>query len=275
MAMKLDNGLLAGIFLLALMLCAAPALAFDSDAVSAAAERIATEAGARRVVVIGEMHGTREAPAVTAALARHYAGRGPVLVGLEVSRSEHAALSAFMRSNGSAEARQAMREGEFWSVLPEQNDGRRTEDLLDLVDAVRQLRVAGRDVAVVPFDIGPDDWVDSATRDRDMANYLRAAFQALPEGRMLVLTGNVHAMLKPPSMIDDGDYRTATQLLVDLEPFAVHLTASSGEFWACGMGACGARRMSGSAQTGVFGDTFHFQYALPRYTVARLIGEEE
>lgn len=96
----------------------------------------------------------------------------------------------------------------------------------------------------------------------------------LPQGRMLVLTGNVHAMLKPPSMIDDGYYRTATQLLADLKPFAVRLTASSGEFWACMAGTCGPRRMYGPEQTGVFGDQFHFQYALPAFSVARLIGDD-
>lgn len=243
------------------------------DPVAAAAERIAAEAGAHRIVVIGEMHGTREAPAVAGELAKRYASSEPLLVALEVSRSEHAALAAYLRSDGGAVARQRVREGRFFDVPPERNDGRRTEDLLDLVETVRQLRVAGRDVAILPFDIGPDDYVDSETRDRDMADYLRTAFKALPNGRLLVLTGNVHAMLNPPPMIDDGLYQTATQLLEDLEPFSVNLTASSGGIWACVMGSCGVRRLEVPMATGVFDDRFHFQYALPEYTVARLIGE--
>lgn len=246
----------------------------SGDPVAAAAERIAAEAGEHRIVVIGEMHGTREAPAVVAALATHYASLGPVLVGLEVPRSEHDALSGYMRSDGSEAAREQVRAGEFWDVPAEKNDGRRTEDMLDLVESLRQLRVAGHDVAVVPFDIPPGMFAGSAARDRDMANYLRSAFDALPRGHMLMLTGNVHAMLKPPVMIDDGHYRTATQILADLEPFAVHLTASSGGFWACSMGTCGVRRMTAPMKTGRFGDQFHFWYALPEYTVARLIGQD-
>jgi len=146
--------------------------------------------------------------------------------------------------------------------------------MLDLVESLRRLRVEGHDVAVVPFDIAPGEFVDSAARDRDMASYLRAAFNALPRGRMLVLTGNVHAMRKPPVMIDDRRYRTAAQLLADLEPYSVQLTASSGEFWACSMGSCGVGRMTAPMRSGVFGDQFHFWYALPEYTVARLIGED-
>lgn len=251
-----------------------PLWAFASeDPVAAAAERIAAEAGAHRIVVIGEMHGTREAPAVMAALARHYARQGPVLVALEVWRTEHDLLSAYLRSDGSRKARARIREGPFWDAPPEKNDGRRTEDMLDLVESVRRLRVAGHDVAVLPFDIRPDAYVDSVARDRDMAGYLRSAFEAFPRGRLLVLTGNVHAMRQPPAVIDDGRFRTATQLLGDLKPFSVHLTASSGGFWACAMKHCGVRRMVVPMKTGVFDDQFHFQYALPEYTIARLIDQ--
>lgn len=244
------------------------------DPVAAAAERIAAEAGEHGIVVLGEMHGTREAPAVVAALAAHYASLGPLLVGLEVARSEHDALSEYMRSDGSDAARAQMRAGEFWDVPPERNDGRRTEDMLDLVEALRRLRVEGHDVAVVPFDVAPDAFVDSAARDRDMAGYLRTAFKALPRGRMLVLTGNSHAMLGPPVLSDDGRYPNATQLLADLEPYSVSLTASSGRLWACSRGSCGVSRMSVSMETGAYGDQFHFWYVLPEFTVARLIGED-
>lgn len=256
----------------ALLLVPAAALG-SGDPIEAAAARIATEAGDSRIVVIGELHGTREAPAVAAALARRFADQGPLLIGLEVSRAEHAAISAFLDSDGGNDARQAMRSGEFWDVPPERNDGRRTEDMLDLIAAVRQLRSLGRDVAIVPFDIGPGGWVDSTTRDRDMADYLRTAFLALPQGRMLVLTGNVHAMRQPPPMIDDGVYRTATQLLADLDPFAVHLSAPSGDFWGCVNRSCGVRGINvPGTSTGPVSGSFHFQYALPRYTVGRLVG---
>lgn len=241
------------------------------DPVAAAAERIAAEAGSHRIVVIGEMHGTREAPAVMKRLSRHYARQGPVLVALEVWRTEHDALSAYLRSDGGEAARARMREGPFWDVAPDRNDGRRTEDMLDLVESVRRLRVAGHDVAVMPFDIGPDAYVDSAARDRDMAGYLRSAFEAFPHGRLLVLTGNVHAMRKPPAVIGDEQFRTATQLLADLGPFSVHLTASSGGFWACSVDECGVRHMGVAMTTGAVDDRFHFQYVLPEYTVARLI----
>lgn len=252
-----------------------PLWAFASeDPVAAAAERIAAEAGAHRIVVIGEMHGTREAPAVMAALSERYAKEGPLLVALEVWRTEHAALSAYMSSDGGSSARGHVRAQPFWDRAPEENDGRRTEDMLDLLEALRRLRVGGYDVAVVPFDIGPDAFVDSAARSRDMATHLRTAFNALPRGRMVVLTGNVHAMLRPPQMLDDGRYRTATQLLADLEPFAVNLTAERGAAWVCSDTECGPMQLLSGLRTGANIGPYHFSYALPEYTVARLVGEE-
>lgn len=246
----------------------------SGDPIEAAAARIATEAGERRIVVIGELHGTREVPAVAAALGRHYAGNGPLLLALEVWRTEHAALSKYMSSKGGSASRAQLRAQPFWNRVPEENDGRRTENMLDLIETFRQLRREGHDVAIVPFDIGPDEYVDSAARDRDMASYLRSAFDALPRGRMVVLTGNVHAMLRPPQMLDDGRYRTATQLLADLDPFAVNLTAERGWAWMCRDRGCGPKQLAEGARTGVNLGPFDFTYALPEYTVARLVGDE-
>src|SRR5690606_1759069 len=195
-----------------------------------------------------------------------YAKEGPLLVALEIWRTEHAALSAYMSSDGGSAARELIRVQPFWDRRPEANDGRRTEDMLDLIEALRRLRVGGHDVAVVPFDIAPGSYVDSAARDRHMADYLRTAFKALPRGRMLVLTGNVHAMLRPPQMLDDGIYRTATQLLANLRPFAVNLTAERGSAWVCSESSCGPMQLATGARTGVNLGPFDFTYALPEYT---------
>lgn len=244
----------------------------NDDAVREAAERIEAEAGGHRIVVVGETHGTREPPAVVAALARRYAAQGPVLVGLEIGREEHAALSAYMRSNGDRTARARLRESAFWDVPPEENDGRRTEEMLDLVEALRALRAEGRDVALFPFDIAPGAFVDPAARDRDMADHLRTAFAALPRGRLLVLTGNVHARLSPPAVIDDGRYRTATQLLQDLRPLAVDLTAAGGEAWICATDPCGPTALAPRPRVHGPAEGYDFRFVLPEFTPARPLG---
>lgn len=250
---------------------AAVAGGVDAAAVQAAADHLHAQATGRRIMVIGEMHGTREAPAVVAALAMRDAARMPVLVALEIPRSEHRALSAYMESDGGDHARQRLRSGAFWQVAPADNDGRRTEEVLDLVEALRRLRSTGHDVAVTAFDITPDLWRDAASRDRDMARLLRAAHAAMPRGRLLVLAGNVHARRVPPAMLDDGSYRTATQWLADLAPLSVNLTAASGAFWGCGDTVCGPIEVTLPAAADTPG--YDITYVLPAWTPARLVGE--
>jgi hypothetical protein len=143
-------------------------------------------------------------------LAARYAADGPVVVGLEVDHREQAAIDAFLRSDGGQPARAALQAGHFWQREDDQHSALATHDLLDLVEEVRRLRVAGRDVALLAYDVSTDtprqgrDW-----RDRAMATSVRAALRALPRGRLLMLTGNVHAMKERPAYLPDEAPRPA------------------------------------------------------------------
>jgi hypothetical protein len=81
-------------------------------------------------------------------------------------------------------------------------------------------------------------------RDRGMADALRAVVSGAPDARVLVLTGNVHAMTAaPPWAMFDGGRRieppmTAGRLLSDLHPFSVDIEATAGDAWTC-TGPCG------------------------------------
>ena len=171
----------------------------DENAVSEAVELIRSEAGSHRMILLGELHGTREIPMLAASLVSAYAAQGPVLLGLEVHYSEHNAIRRYLSSNGGQEARDELRSSAFWKVDGVQHDGRRSLDALDLIDHVRLLRAQGRDVAVFPFDNASNRSIGSQARDKAMGNRLRVSFRALHGGRLLVLTGNVHAMLERPS----------------------------------------------------------------------------
>lgn len=231
--------------------------------------------------MVGELHGTREAPALVAALARHYVDHGPVVVALEVHASEHPRLRAYLASDGNDRARRALRSGAFWNVPRERNDGRRTQAMLELVEAARRLRGAGHGIAVLPFDpAGPDQ--AHPTRDRDMATVLRAGFDALPaSGRMLVLTGNRHAMRAMPADSGLRGLDTAAGYLLDLPLHSVNVIGVDWAFQACMSMAEPCRRLDGRYEWAAPGSTtgdradatrqFDQVLTLPRLTPSPLL----
>lgn len=251
---------------------AAPA----GEGIAAAVHLVQTQAADHRLILLGELHGTREIPALVAALVAAYAEAGPVVLGLEVPHTEHAALRRYLESDVRPPARASLQAGGFWQVSGDQHDGRRSHDMLDLVEAVRRLRVAGRDVAVLPVDVRPDHGRDHHWRDVQMAEHVRIANAALPRGRLLVLTGNVHAMLRRPDYAPAQMQTSMGAHLRALAPYAVNIGAHGGQFWAC-TGQCGPLDVRPSALQGGpipehHGAPYHLQVQLPRLSVARLLG---
>ena len=123
---------------------------------------------------------------------------------------------------------------------------------------------------VFAFDITPEEGAKGVDRDPEMARRVRAAFGQAPAGRLLVLSGNVHAMRQPPPF--DGFQQPMGSFLADLDPFSVNISARGGEYWAC-QGSCGPQRQPDSgAESGLDrSGTFHLNIVLPRFTIARLI----
>ncbi|WNH54449.1 calcium-binding protein [Stenotrophomonas oahuensis] len=262
----------------ALLLALASSLshATPPDVYQDIAEQIRTRSGDHRLLVLGELHGTRETPLLVQALVVGYVDQGiPLQLALELPEAENAALATYMASTGDAAANQALRTSPYWNVKDHLHDGRRSQDMLDLIEAARALRAQGRDVSVVGFDANPTGERAPGARDADMAKTLRAGFQALPaNGRMIVLTGNMHGSRESYGLID---YPPATALLTDLPLYNVRIEAQRGEFWACmGYRKCGTRNLItrdvGSPRAYNDPDRdYDLWVFLPRFTVARLL----
>lgn len=195
--------------------------------------------GGHRMALLGEMHGTQEAPALAGQLVSHYAAaHDPVLLGLEIDHDEQADVDRFLASNGDARARTSLLAAAHW-LAP--FDGRDSEAMFELIDHVRRLRAAGADVRIVYFDHSDSDM---DRRNRRMADTLRAAAARNPGAMLLVLTGNVHAMThRPPGdLYMDGKRieppMTVGRYLADLRPVSFDIGAASGEYWACTGGQC-------------------------------------
>jgi hypothetical protein len=250
---------------------ATPDLAPD---LAMAAERIQAQAGTHRLLLLGEMHGTREAPGTVAALATRYAAEGPVVVGLELSELLTPVIDAYLHADGGEAARAALLAPASWHVPRARSDGRRNFQVIELLEQLRLLKAQGREVSVLAFDDPPRATPDSQARDKSMAARIRGAYAALPRGRLLALSGNVHAMRHKPMFAPEMQ-DTMGSYLIDLEPYSVFINANGGEYWACGDGSCGPVRKSAGAITTELGPDaeFDFVYALPRFTVAELIPE--
>jgi len=245
----------------------------DDQTIGDAVQLICREAADHRLILLGEMHGTREIPKLVAKLVSAYAQQEPVLLGMEVHHSEQVALRRYLASKGDEKARSALQTSPFWNVNGVQHDGRRNYDALDLIEQARRLRVRGKDVDILAYDNPPNQMVDSEKRDKAMAVRLRNAFATLPRGRLLMLSGNVHAMLKRPDYAPAEMQTPMGVYLRDLDPYSVNITANGGEYWAC-MSPCGPVAMPPSTQASgrVSDGVYNFEIVLPRFTVAHLIG---
>lgn len=214
------------------LLCSA---AIATPAPDETAMQIMRHAGDHRLVVLGEYHGTAETPRLVADLMERYSrNTAAVRLGLELPMSENVALARYLRSDGGADARETLRTSPFWAVKDDQHDGRRSRDMLALIEAVRVLRAQGRDVGVAGYDNETGASTSSDQRDAAMAAHLRQQFNALPaDARLLVLTGNVHAMRTRSADAPPEMQKTMAAYLLDLPLYSVRLEALRGHFWAC------------------------------------------
>lgn len=184
------------------------------------------------LLLIGEMHGTREIPATVGELACLAGTARAVRVGLELSRADQPRIDRFMASDGSAAARDDLTGSQPWSW--EFQDGRTSRAMVDLVDRLRRMKAAGRDVKVFGYDVV--EFVDENARDASTAAHIAAARKAEPEATFIILSGNRHTQIEPerappgaPPFMPMGAH------LARQFPDVVALSArsSGGQYWAC------------------------------------------
>ena len=135
----------------------------------------------KKVIVVGEMHGTTEVPQFVLHLMELMSDKNsPLTVGLEIERNFQKEIDAFLIN------------GDFDKLLKldyfKYPDGRTSVAMGELIKGLRKIE----GIKVVCFDIesGLDAGVN---RDSLMAVNLNNNFT---DGQMIVLTGNLHANLK-------------------------------------------------------------------------------
>ncbi|MHC1655329.1 calcium-binding protein [Stenotrophomonas maltophilia] len=260
----------------ALILALGMALTAHADDTAA---QIRKHTADHRMLVLGEFHGTRETPLLVRQLVDDYSRDGtPLILALELPRAENPTLGDYLDSDGGAVARRHLHDRAYWTVRDDQHDGRRSRDMLAMIEALRALKAQGRDITIVGYDVNHNDG-DNQARDDRMAAELRRLYRRLPEGaRMVVLTGNVHAMLqRPDGTPPEMQKRPMASGLRDLDIYSVRLQAQHGQFWGC-TGSCMARSIPEQVARGPRFDTHaKRQYDLwvwmPELSVGTLEGQ--
>lgn len=149
----------------------------------------------KRVILLGEVHGTNEAPDTVFGLASLWRRHGrPVVVALEWPETLQREVNATLRTGDIDEL------GEHPFVRRKSQDGRTSTAMIELIGRLSKLG----QVPVVCID--PDDADDAQDRDTGMAKLLARAVRQHPGATIVALMGNLHAKRQKVTE-DDGILR--------------------------------------------------------------------
>lgn len=171
------------------------------------------------VLVLGEMHGTQETPALVGNVVSQLPKGQSWIVGLELVEEAQPEVDRFLAGQVS--------DAEMAAVPVLQSASRfgaYSSATLDLLKKLRTLIQSGASGRVVLFD-GRTSFSSAEERDRMMANRLRAAAKASPDAKVIALTGNLHAAA--------GSETVLFHQLAELKPRNVLVMAPKGTYWAC------------------------------------------
>lgn len=170
------------------------------------------------LLVLGELHGTEQSPALVGDVVSQLPKDQPWIVGLELVAQAQPVVDRFLADKTqraamapSPELKRASKFGVYSSAT------------LTLLTRLRALIQAGAPGRVVLFD--NQERPADVDRDQAMADRIRAVATDAPKAKFIVLTGNMHALRDLDANMLHG--------LADLNPRSVLLDAAKGDFWAC------------------------------------------
>lgn len=143
------------------------------------------------IVLLGEIHGTEQGPALVANLTCRALKRSlDVNVGLEIPITEQPRIDRYLKSAGTNADRDSLIGGAFWQR--DYQDGRSSQAMAGLIESLRQMAFdTSNTLRVLALD-NPDA---PEGRDWFMAQRLIAAPPDSPKGITIALTGNIHTRL--------------------------------------------------------------------------------
>lgn len=191
-----------------------------------------------RVIVVGEIHGTAEAPAAIGEIACVAAQNEPVIVALELEDTLQPTFDAFLAAPDALSARAALTGS---SLLNRKfQDGRSSQAMLALLERLRQLKAEGFEVSVhafQPLSLPNGETLDQSWYELNMGFALGQARHLRPDARVIALMGNFHARKTPFHVFPAGGV-PATGHLPAGETFSLTIAQQGGSAWNCGDTEC-------------------------------------
>jgi hypothetical protein len=178
-----------------------------------------------RVLWLGEMHGTKEAPMLFLGLVRLIARHDqPPVVALEIPFGDQAAINDFMKTGDES----ILKSRTFFKWKLEFRDGRTSQAMAKLLQTLRTEKI----VKIVCFD--PEPAVKSAQeRDEQMAVRLAKCAEENPHAKLVVLSGGVHSSVTEGTPSDQAYRPAGFELSKLLGPVATfELRYERGTIWA-------------------------------------------
>jgi len=178
-------------------------------------------------LLVGETHGTWEAPIAVATLLRDAVNAGNnVVLCVELPHTEQSAIDRFLASDGETTATKDLLQPAFWSG----QDGRSSVGMFAMLELVRSLRSQGNEICVRAIDA---EWAKNANhRDRTMAESILEARKEIPNAILICLTGSVHNKTAKGAPWD-AEYVpmgwTVSQAIPNL--VSLNMTSAGGHAW--------------------------------------------
>jgi hypothetical protein len=181
--------------------------------------------------MVGETHGTNEAPALFADLVCAASKTRHVVVALEQPPEDQPAIDAFMKSDGGAEARAQFLKAGMWNQA--MKDGRSSQAMLKLLERLRQLKQEGRIRGVAAFqdyDLAVPFSDANEGINRGMAALLERVAAANPDALVLGYGGSVHMSHDD---VPGTAIPSAAGRLPKSETVSVFVEGQEGSIWNC------------------------------------------
>jgi hypothetical protein len=195
-----------------------------------------------RYVMVGETHGTNEAPELFADLACAASKKRHVMVALEQPPEDQPAIDAFLKSNGDADARVQFLKAGMWNQP--MKDGRSSQAMLNLFERLRQLKQEGRirgAAAFQNYDLSVPFSNANEGMNRGMAALLKRLAAANPDALVLAYGGSVHMS---HDNVGDTGIASAAGRLPRAETKSVFIDGEEGSAWVCVNNECAPRPQS-------------------------------
>ncbi len=183
----------------------------------------------KRLVLLGEVHGTNELPGLGLQVITKLAEKKPLLVGLEFPMEIQPQIDQFMKTGDVK-----ILKGTKFFTDAEYHSGRGSVAMVNLLVSLRDLPL----VSVFCFDI-PFGF-NGHNRDTEMARNILAIASQQPDQSILIYTGNIHSRLTPGAPWDP-DFKTMGAEILSLSEgrftlqnsASIYLRYDQGSAWQC------------------------------------------